>query len=72
MAVFFVNDTHVPFGGTTLSVPAGVHTTLVTGLIPNAAYAVASQSGTAGTTIVISSGGAGATADAAGVLRLTF
>jgi len=56
------------FAGTTLPAPAGVHTALVTGLAPNASYGVS----VAGNAISVLPGGAGATADGAGVLRITF
>jgi hypothetical protein len=67
VAVYFPVRTGAPFAGTTLNVPAGVQTLLVTGLAANAGYTVSLQ----GTTITISAGGQSMT-DAAGVLLLTF
>jgi hypothetical protein len=66
-AVWFpVNASNAPVA-TTLPVPAGVHSAMVTGLAANGSYSVS----VAGNAITISSG-TGSVADAAGVLRLTF
>jgi hypothetical protein len=67
-AVYFPVSASGGFTGTTLAVPAGVHTALVTGLAANTGYGATVGSGA----IVITSGGSTATTDAAGVLRLTF
>jgi hypothetical protein len=45
-----------------------VHTLLVTGLAANASYGVTVTGGT----ITVTPGGTGATADSAGLLRVTF
>jgi len=66
-AVYFPVSGNGAFAGATLSVPTGVHTVLVTGLAANGSYSV----GVAGSAIAISSG-SGATADGAGVLRVTL
>jgi hypothetical protein len=66
-AVWFpVNAANSPVAAT-LPAPAGVHTAMVTGLAPNGSYSVT----VTGNAITIAAG-AGSTADAAGVLRLTF
>jgi hypothetical protein len=69
-AVYFPVIGGGTFAGTTLSAPAGVHTMLVTGLAPNAAYGVVIAPG-GGATVSIAAA-AGSTTDGAGVLRLTF
>jgi hypothetical protein len=67
LAVYFPVNAANSSVATTLPAPAGVHTAMVTGLAPNGSYSVS----IAGSAIAITSG-AGSTADAAGVLRLTF
>jgi hypothetical protein len=71
-AVFFPVSATAPFAATTLTVPAGVHSALVTGLAPGATYSASSQSSGASNVISIASNSTGYTADAAGVLVLTF
>jgi len=71
-AVFFPVNTTGLSSATTFSVPSGVHTLLVTGLVPGASYGVADQTTATGTAITVTPGTSGATADAAGLLRLTF
>jgi hypothetical protein len=66
-AVYFPVLATNPSVSTQLPLPAGVNTVLVTGLAPNATYAVTNGSGSIAITP-----GAGTAADAAGVLRLTF
>jgi len=66
-AVYFPVSGNGAFAGTSLPVPAGIHTVLVTGLAANGTYTVAVQ----GTAITITAGG-GATADAAGVLMVSL
>jgi hypothetical protein len=66
-AVYFPVSATAAFAGTTLPAPSGVQTIVVAGLTPNASYG-ASVNGNA---VAIVAGGA-ATADAAGLLRLTF
>ena len=66
-AAWFPVSATTPFTGTTLPAPNGVHTILVTGLTPNGSYG-ASVSGNVVTIVAAGS----STADAAGVLRLTF
>jgi hypothetical protein len=60
------------FNGTTLTVPAGVHSVFVTGLVPNASYGVTVQAAGSGHTIAIAASGAGAATDAAGVMQLSL
>ena len=71
-AVYFPVSASAIFGATTFPAPAGVHTLLVTGLAPNTAYGVGVQAQGAGNVVTVSPGGAGAIADAAGVLLVTF
>ena len=66
-AVWFPVNAANPSVATTLPAPARVHTAMVTGLAPNGSYSVT----IAGNAIAIANG-TGYTADAAGVLRLTF
>jgi len=66
-AYFPVNSTGT-FTGTTLPVPAGVHTLLVTGLTANSSYTATLQPN--GTVTIAA--GTGTSADGAGVLRLIF
>ena len=67
VAVYFPQSATASFAGTTLPAPAGIHTVLVTGLIPGATYAVSVAPGT-----VTVTAGNGSTADSAGVLSVTF
>ena len=67
-AVWFPVSGSGAFAGSTLPLPAGVHTVLITGLTPNAGYSVSNQ----GQSIIVSPNGATATADAGGVLRLSY
>ncbi len=71
-AVFFPVSAGGQFSATTFTVPAGVHTLMVTGLTANGGYNVSSQTGAGGTIITITPNGAAATADSAGLLKLTF
>lgn len=71
-AVYFPVNGNAAFTGTTLPAPSGVHTVLVTGLAHNTTYAVSVQPNGSGNAITIAPGAAGATSDAAGLLRLTF
>ena len=71
-AVYFPVSGVTPFAGTTVSAPAGVHTLVVTGLAPNASVGYSLQPNGGGNTVVITAGGSGATADSAGLLKLTF
>ncbi|HXJ79362.1 MAG TPA: hypothetical protein VMS64_11860, partial [Candidatus Methylomirabilis sp.] len=72
-AVYFPVSVGAPFTGTVLPTPAGVHTVLVTGLAANRAYGVTILPASGGVNLIsITSGGATATADAAGVLRVSF
>lgn len=65
-AVYFPVDA-VSFTGTTLNVPAGVHTVMVTGLAPETGYQVSA----AGSTLTISPKGS-TMSDAGGVLVVNF
>jgi len=67
VAVYFPQSATTAFAGTTLPAPSGVHTVLVTGLTPEAMYAVSVVAGA-----VTVTAGTGSTADSAGVLRVTF
>ena len=67
-AVFFPVSASAAFATTTFSAPAGVHTLLVAGLAANASYGVSVSGGA----VTVSPGGSSATADAAGLLRVTF
>ncbi len=71
-AVYFPVSATTAFAATTFPAPAGVHTLIVTGLAPKADYGFNIQANGAGKAITISPSGSGATADAAGLLRLTF
>ncbi|HXR36761.1 MAG TPA: hypothetical protein VN754_12465, partial [Candidatus Binataceae bacterium] len=71
-AVYFPVSGGGSFAGTTLSAPAGVHTMLVTGLAPSAAYSVSVQPSGSGNAVSIAAGGISPTTDGAGVLRVTF
>ena len=73
---FPVSGTGV-FGGATLPVPAGVHSVLIAGLAPGGTYTISTQSSGSGLAVSVypgMSGGAsgGVTADAGGVLQLSF
>ena len=70
-AVYFPVDRTAAVAATTLSVPAGVNTVLITGLAPNATYDTSVYTGATGTIINLATGSAIAT-DSAGVLMLTF
>ncbi len=72
MAVYFPVSATAQFTGTTLTAPAGVHTLLVTGLTPNASYAVSIVPNGSANVVTVATGGASATADAAGVIELAF
>ena len=72
MAVYFPVSASGSFAATTVSAPTGVHTMLVSGLTPNAAYNVSIQSSGGGNVVSISSSSSGTMADSAGLLRLTF
>jgi hypothetical protein len=69
-AAYFPVSATLPFGGTTLTLPASVQLLLVTGLTPNASYGVTTQSGAATNVVTITAGGAGTIADAAGVIEV--
>jgi hypothetical protein len=71
-AVFFPRSANGQFNATTFTVPAGVHILLVTGLTPGASYGTSVQTGSAGTTVVITPGVAGAITDSAGMLSLNW
>ena len=67
VAVWFPVNVPTSPVAATLPAPAGVHTAMIAGLSPNGSYGVS----IAGNAITIASG-TGYTADAAGVLRVTF
>lgn len=66
--VFFPVTANPQLVTTAFSIPAGVHTALITGLTPNTSYGASAGGGT----ITITPGNTGATTDSAGVLVLTF
>jgi len=66
-AVYFPVSTAGSFGGTTLSLPAGIHTVLVTGLSPDTGYGVQASNGSVN---VVPSGNT--MTDSAGVLAVNF
>ncbi len=70
-AVFPVNVEAKGATSASFAVPAGVKRVLVTGLAPNAAYAVAKKPAGAGVEVSVSSGG-GEKADGGGVLVVTL
>lgn len=65
--VWFPVNALASFKGTVLQAPAGTHTAYVTGLAPNGAYSVSVSGGS-----IVVNPGSGATADAAGLLRITY
>lgn len=67
-AVYFPVIRNQAFTGTSLPAPAGVTQMLVTGLAPNATYAVS----VTGNTVTIDAAGSGITTDSGGVLALTL
>jgi hypothetical protein len=71
-AVYFPVSATAPFGGTTLTAPAGVHTLLVTGLAPGTSYGVSIQPNGSGKVVTVATSGAVSTTDAAGVMELSF
>jgi hypothetical protein len=66
-AVYFPRSAGIPFVGTSLPTPSGIHSIYVTGLTPGTPYAVSVGSGTVTVTT-----GTGSVADSAGVLNVTF
>jgi hypothetical protein len=71
-AVFFPVTIIQSFTPTSFSIPAGVHTVLVTGLKENSHFGVTTHPAEGGTSITITPEQSGASTDAAGVLRVTF
>jgi hypothetical protein len=71
-AVFFPVNIIQSFTATSFSIPAGVHTILVTGLKENNHFTVSIHPAQNGTDVTITSENSGAAADSAGVLRITF
>lgn len=71
-AVYFPVNVISTFSGTALPVPPGIRTVVITGLMPKFAYGVVTQPGPAGRVAIITPGVAGAVADSAGVLTLSF
>lgn len=71
-AVFFPTYNGGAFAGTTLPAPTGVHTVMVTGLLPGAAYTVSVQAVAGGSVLTITAGGNGPKTDGAGVLTVAF
>jgi hypothetical protein len=71
-AVFFPVTTIQSFTSTAFSIPAGVHTVLVSGLKENSHFGATVRLAETGTSITIALDPSGSTSDAAGVLRITF
>jgi hypothetical protein len=71
-AVYFPVSATAQFTGTTVSTPVGVHTLLVTGLVPSTSYGVSILPNGSGHVVAIATGGAVSTTDTAGVLELSF
>jgi hypothetical protein len=71
-AVYFPVSVTASFGGTTLTVPTGVHNVYVAGLGGGASYGVTTQSVAGGTAVIITPGGSSTAADAAGLLSVKF
>jgi hypothetical protein len=71
-AVYFPVSAGGSFATTNFSIPAGVHTLLVTGLTANASYGLSVQPGGSGNMVSIVPGSSGANTDGSGVLRVTF
>lgn len=70
--IYFPVSATATFTSTTLPIPAGVHTLLVTGLQANTSYGVNIQTGSNGDVITITPETTGTDTDGAGVLRVTF
>jgi hypothetical protein len=70
--VYFPVSGNGAFNGTTLPVPDGVHTVLVTGLAPGGAYGYSVQSNGGANVLNITINGSAVTADAAGLLKVAF
>lgn len=68
-AAYFARDLAAAFTGTTLPVPAGVHTVLVTGLQPGATYTLTATAGQVTLVAGAAAGGTAVTADSAGLLQ---
>ena len=64
-AAYFARTWGAPFAGTTLPLPAGVHTLLVSGLRPGAGYTLSVSGGQ----VTITAGGSDAVADSAGLIK---
>jgi hypothetical protein len=69
-AVYFPQSGSSTFTGATFAAPAGVTTLMVTGLSPNTSYGFSSQTSGTGKAVTVTTSGAGATTDSAGVLLL--
>ena len=73
---FFLSGRNVPWwlAGTSMVATTFAADTplVVTGLAPNASVGYSLQPNGGGNTVVITAGGSGATADSAGLLKLTF
>jgi hypothetical protein len=71
-AIYFPVSGDGSFERTTLPLPAGVHTMLVTGLVAKASYIIDSKASSNGSLITISRGAGEIHTDPAGLLTLTF
>ncbi|GAC1599692.1 MAG: hypothetical protein NVS3B21_26410 [Acidimicrobiales bacterium] len=67
-AVYFPHDLKTSFTSTTLPIPVGATTMIVTGLPAGAGVSTTIQGGQ----VTVTAGGSSAIADASGILRLTF
>ncbi len=69
-AVYFPVSTATAVSTTQFAVPTNVALVYVTGLKPGASYGVNVESTSTGTTITVTPGGTGATADSAGLIKI--
>ena len=71
-AVFFMTTSGATMKTTTFTVPATVHTFVVTGLPFSTAFGVSTQATTNGTVVTLTVGGATASTDTAGLLKVAI
>lgn len=71
-AVFFATTSGQSFQSTTFTVPATVHTFVVTGLPFATSFTVSTTATSNGTVVTLTAGGATATSDSAGLLKVSI
>ena len=71
-AVFFPTESTGTIGVTTFVVPSSVTTFVVAGLTANGSYKIATSNGANGITVTLTPGGTGATADSAGLVKVSI